>query len=205
MKKFLITATLAACAAATLSGSTITSFTYVNPQNSWSTDSASPYPIGVTVAGGTSNPFINPVNAATNLPFNPLSIPNGSYFLFFGGESFFPYYGGGGYNSRLTVGFSDGTFTTVYLPGEIASFFATSNPIPHDGDQSIILSSVGNTSVDRVGTFYTLEPNQVPDFILSFSNVPAGSTAPEPATGGMVVGTFGLLAWAWRKRARTVR
>jgi hypothetical protein len=195
MRRYLLTAVLTACSAATLSAATITSFTYVNPQNYWSTDAGGWYPIGVTDPGATNNPFLNPVD-----------LPNGQYLLFFGAESYFPYYAGPGvYNSRLTIGFSDGTSTTIYVEGENAAFFATSNPIPHNGDQSILVSSVGNSTVDRVSSSGALTPNGVPDIILSVSNAPSASTVPEPATGGVVAGAFGLLAWMMRKRVRTVR
>jgi hypothetical protein len=195
MKRYLLTAILTACGAATLSATTITSFTYVNPNNNWSSDAGSFYPIGVTNPGATNNPFISPVN-----------LPNGQYFLFFGAESYFPYYAGPGvYNSRLTIGFSDTTFITIYLEGETAAFFATSNPIPHNGDQSILVSSVGNSTVDRVSSSGALTPNGAPDIILSFSNAPTSAGVPEPATGGMVAGAFGLLGWVMRKRVRTVR
>jgi hypothetical protein len=190
MKRFLITATLAACAAATLSASTITSFVFSDQNGCYAIVPGGNCGgvIGVTLPGSTSNPFINPVN-----------LPNGTYFLFFGPEQYFE-----GFSGRLDVGFSDGTSTSVNIPAEPQAFFSTSQPITTTGDPSISISSVSNIGVDRVGAG-TLTPNGVPDAILSFSNVPASSTAPEPATGGMVVGTFGLLAWVWRKRARTVR
>lgn len=196
MKKILLTAIFAACATATLSAADITSFVYATGNCHWSTDGGYGCPIGVANAGDTLNPFI-PVN----------NLPNGSYLLFFGNESLVPYFAAEGtFNTRFTFSFSDNSSTTIFAQGETASFYATSSSqIPHDGDQSITLTNVPNTSVDRVGSGLPLTPNGTPDIIILFSNVPATANTPEPATAGMMAGAFGLLAWMWRKRASIVR
>jgi hypothetical protein len=144
--------------------------------------------IGVTNLGDpVSNPFLG----------TPLevSIPSGTYFLFFGFEDY--------WNTvpativTLTVGYLDGTSKEeVFALGSLAGPAMWSRI---SGDTSLFLGSTGIDYVDRMSDT-AFGPNQVNDIVLEFSDTGTSGTAPEPATFGVAAGALGIVFLSRRRR-----
>ncbi|MGA2769627.1 MAG: PEP-CTERM sorting domain-containing protein [Bryobacteraceae bacterium] len=133
-----------------------------------------------------SNPFLG----------TPLevSIPSGTYFLFFGFEG---YWSNGATEVTLAVGYLDGTSKQeVFAPGSLAGPAMWSRI---SGDTSLFLGSTGIDYVDRMSDT-AFAPNQVNDIVLEFSDTGTFNTAPEPATFGVAAGALGIVFLSRRRR-----
>lgn len=236
MKKFLLTATLAVCAAATLSAASIIGGdglfqqSYANQVEAW--------------LGRTNVAFTNIYTETTGIPEEFHAAVDGQ------GETVTLYQTNlglvGGYNpvSWTSLGTNTTDPTNV---GRTAFIFNLSTPAiqhqrllpdpPNDLGQyqtfnassygpsfgvydlgfivGETLSSLdsGLASANAYGTLGTsifgtagstyFTASKIETFTISQQS--ADASAPEPATAGMMVGAFGLLAWMLRKRALAIR
>lgn len=125
--------------------------TWAAPPNVWAW-------IGVTKPGGSSNPFLNN-------PVTAVSLPSGTYLLFFGYENYWNTVPAS--TVTLAVGYADGKKkTATFTPGSLAS---TSVWTRISGDSSLVLGSTGINNVDRMGNA-AFAPNGVADVVLQFSD-----------------------------------
>jgi hypothetical protein len=181
-------------APAVATAANITSISFVTNGNApphggvWGTNSAAA--IGVSDPGSASNPFLDPGGI--------MSISSGTYLLFFGYEDRFAGANPGDITAVLTVDYSDSTSkTATFLNASLASAAPWTWL---SGDSSLRLGSSGITNVDRVGSTGagSYIPNGTPDVVLLFSD----TSAPEPATYGLLAVALGLGTLLRRFRAR---
>lgn len=178
---FLILAAVPAVAG-TIVGIDVQTNSATLPYGRWSATVGPWASIGVTAPGASNNAFLDPTAS--------LSIPSGSYLLFFGYEDHFA-------NGALQAGqINPLTLTVTYADTTTLSATFSSNVLTSPsiwsrtgGSSLLVIGSSGITNVDRNGEFNAGQygSNGVNDIVLEFSDTGSfnsGSGVPEPATLG---------------------
>jgi hypothetical protein len=162
-------------------------------------------PLGVTQSGSASNPFLN------NIATKEINLGSGSYYLF--GNPYAPssyMVEGQPISIMMTIRDTDMTsgFAILKLATTIVPDLTTSGAVLFSfNDYGIKISTTGITDADRMGFGLNgagFQGDGSKDFVLRLDYGVTGPI-PEPASWALMIGGFGLVGAAMRRRTMRVR
>ena len=156
-------------------------------------------PLGITLAGGVTNPLLN------NTGTKAISLEPGSYYIFgnpYAGTSFMTQ--GSAISVFLRVSDPDGHDRLLIGNSTVPNLATAGTTVFDFAAYGIKITTTGITTADRMSFGYP--PNAFaadgnPDFVLRLDYLVPTAVVPEPATWALMVGGFGLMGGALRRRS----